>query len=74
MSERLPERPTVPSDLRHWEGIGDPAYLLREIEELRAIADGSGLRTLGYILELACIEARREVVLKREAEEGSRRR
>jgi hypothetical protein len=23
--------------VRHWEGVGDPAYLLREVEELKAI-------------------------------------
>jgi hypothetical protein len=37
--------------------------MLREIEELRTIAKASGLGTLAYMLELACIEARREEVI-----------
>jgi hypothetical protein len=53
--------------IRHGEGVADPRYLLREIEELRAIADKGGFGTLAYLLEGAAIEARAQV---RQADEG----
>jgi hypothetical protein len=57
--------PKVPlnaaGEVRHGEGIADPRYLLREIEELKAIADKGGHGTLAYLLELAPIEARLQV-------------
>jgi hypothetical protein len=43
MRKRPLEHPNVSSDLRHWEGVADPGYLLREIKELKAIAGASGL-------------------------------
>jgi hypothetical protein len=48
-------------EVRYGEGIADPRYLLREIEELQAIAGKCGLGTLAYLLELAAIEARLQV-------------
>jgi hypothetical protein len=48
-------------DIRHGEGVADPRYLLREIEELKTIADKGGLGTLAYLLECAAIEARAQV-------------
>jgi hypothetical protein len=56
--------------IRHGEGVADPRYLLREIEELKAIADKGGLGTLTYLLECAAIEARWQV---RQADESSGR-
>jgi hypothetical protein len=46
------------SEVRHGEGIADPRYLLREIEELKGIAARGGHGTLAY---LAAIEARLQV-------------
>jgi hypothetical protein len=54
-------------EVRHGEGVADPRYLLREIEELKAIADKGGLGTLAYLLELAAIEAQAQV---RQADEN----
>jgi hypothetical protein len=48
-------------EIRHGEGVADPRYLLREIEELKAIADKGGFGTLAYLLECAAIEARAQV-------------
>ena len=50
--------------VRHWEGVGDPKYLLAEIEELREIAGRGGLVKLASLLERAAMEAREQVVLK----------
>jgi hypothetical protein len=49
------------SEVRHGEGIADPRYLLREIEELKGIAARGGHGTLAYLLDLAAIEARLQV-------------
>ncbi len=53
----------------HWEGVADPAYLLAQLEELKLIAERSGLGTLEYLLEMAVIEARWQVQQK-EAGDG----
>ena len=45
--------------LRPYVGIGDPRYLLAEIEELRDIAEAAGFGTLPYLLECAAAEARK---------------
>jgi hypothetical protein len=47
--------------IRHGEGVADPRYLRREIDELKAIADKGGFGTLAYLLECAAIEAREQV-------------
>ena len=44
----------------------DVAYLLAEIEELERIAEGRGLGTLAYLLEVAVIEAKWQARLQRE--------
>ena len=63
-SER-PAKSAVPSvPLSPWEGAADPAYLLSEVEELRKLAEQSGLGTLAYLLECAAIECRNQVRLK----------
>src|SRR5215203_6029073 len=41
-----------------FRGIGDPPYLLSEIEELRAIATAAGLSSVAYQLQCAAAEAR----------------
>jgi hypothetical protein len=53
----MPQEHT-PKPPRAFQGIADPTYLLREIEELRDIARAAGLGTLDYLLECAAIEAR----------------
>jgi hypothetical protein len=59
---RVPKIPlNADGEVRRGEGIGDPRYLLREIEELNAIADKGGFGTLAYLLECAAIEARLQV-------------
>jgi hypothetical protein len=45
---------TAPS----WDGPSDPAYLLREIEELLYAAQKGGYGTLAYLLNRAAEEAR----------------
>ena len=61
--ERLPNPPSGPTahEVWGWDGVGDPAYLLAEIEELRDIAQHSGLGTLAHLLDRAALEARAEV-------------
>jgi hypothetical protein len=54
------------TELPHWEGVGDPGYLLAEIEEMRSIAQCSGLGTLAHLLKCAAAEVRAQVALKRE--------
>ena len=44
---------------RPFDGIGDPRYLLAEIQELRDIAEAAGFGTLPYLLECAAVEARK---------------
>jgi hypothetical protein len=59
---RLPKIPlNAAGEVRRGEGVADPRYLLREIEELRAIADKGGFGTLAYLLECAAMEARAQV-------------
>ena len=70
-----PNTPDVPkpaTELPGWEGVGDPGYLLAEIEELRSIAQRSGLGTLAHLLDCAAAEARAQVALKREHDETRR--
>jgi hypothetical protein len=57
----VPKIPLNAWEVRHGEGVADPRYLLREIEELKAIADKGGFGTLAYLLECAAIEARAQV-------------
>jgi hypothetical protein len=48
----------VPEPPRPFRGVGDPRYLLAEIEELRAAAAAAGLSSLAYQLQCAAAEAR----------------
>ena len=63
-----PSVPIVP--LTNWQGAADPDYLLAEIEELRRTAQEGGLGTLAYLLDMAAIECRHQVELKRESQDG----
>jgi hypothetical protein len=47
-----------PEPPRPFRGVGDPRYLLAEIEELRAAAAAAGLSSLAYQLQCAAAEAR----------------
>ena len=47
-----------PETPRPFRGVGDPRYLLAEIEELRAAASAAGLSSLAYQLQCAVAEAR----------------
>lgn len=51
-----------------WQGIGDPSYLLAEIEELRDVAEHAGLRLLAQRLEQAAEEARNQVAERKRIE------
>ena len=48
----------APEPPRPFRGVGDPRYLLREIEEIEAIATAAGLSSLAYQLHCAAAEAR----------------
>ena len=52
-------RDADPAAVRPFDGIGDPRYLLSEIQELRDIAEAAGFGTLPYLLECAAVEARK---------------
>ena len=62
--QNTPEGLKPVPELPRWEGVGDPKYLLGEIEELRGIAQRSGLGTLAHLLDCAAAEARGQVALK----------
>ncbi len=47
-----------------------PGYLVAEIEELKRIAEQARLATLAYLLEVAAIEARHQVLVQQEAASG----
>jgi len=59
-----PEGSKPAPELLGWAGVGDPNYLLGEIEELRDIAQRSGLSTLAHLLERTAVEARAQAGLK----------
>jgi hypothetical protein len=48
----------APEPVRPFRGVGDPRYLLCEIEELKALASAAGLSSLAYQLQCAAVEAR----------------
>lgn len=62
------ERSVPPPPPGGWQGIGDPGYLLAEIEELRDLADHAGLRTLAQRLEQAAEEARYQIAERQRIE------
>ena len=67
-TDERPKKSAKSAHVDHWQGVGDPSYLLAEISELQAIAQRSGLGTLAYLLECAAIKAREQVRRKEEQE------
>jgi predicted DNA-binding ArsR family transcriptional regulator len=47
-----------PRDVRPFNGVADPAYILAELSQLHEIAQEAGYASLEYLIECAMIEAR----------------